>query len=100
MHTVTVCFLNFVIISVFCVLTVLFHIYNVARYYCIFFVEYLSEDGRERPKHARGLPHVCTPLYLIAVQVMVCIYIYIYIYVCVCVCVCTSLTAWNMDNFK
>ena len=82
------------VLSKFCIhfnilcLTVLLYIYDMTRHYCIVFFEYLSEDGRERPKHVGGIPHVCTPLYLIAVQVLVYIYIYIYMCVCVCVCVC------------
>jgi len=68
MYIVTPCFLNFVFILIFYVLTVLLHVSDMTRYYCIFFVEYLSEDGRERPKRVGGLPHVCTPLYLIAVH--------------------------------
>jgi len=82
--------LNFIFILIYFVLTVLLHIYDMTRYYCIFFVEYPSEDGREKPKRVGGLPHVCTPLYLIAVQVCVCVYIYIY----------TSRTAWNVDNLN
>jgi hypothetical protein len=39
-----------------------------------FFVEYLPEDGRKRPKLIGGLPHVCTSMYLIIVQLLVYIY--------------------------
>jgi hypothetical protein len=38
----------------------------------IFFsVEYLPEEGRKRPKHVGGLPHVCISLYHIIVQLLV-----------------------------
>ena len=71
MYIVTPCFINFVFILIFFVLTVLLHLYDMTRYYCIFFVEYLSEDGRERPKHVGVLPHVCTPFYLIVVHIYI-----------------------------
>jgi hypothetical protein len=34
----------------------------------LFFVECLPKDGRKRPKHVAGLPHVCILLYLIILQ--------------------------------
>ena len=36
----------------------------------ICFNEYLPEDGRKRPRHIGGLPHVCILLYLIIVQLL------------------------------
>jgi len=34
----------------------------------LFFIEYLPEDDRKRPKHVGRLPHVCISLFLIIVQ--------------------------------
>ena len=48
-----------------------------------FFVEYLLEDDRKRPKYVGRLPNVCLSLYLIIVQAFV-----------------TCLIARNVDNFK
>jgi len=39
-------------------LTLLLRIYVITGHYSIFYVEYLPEDGRKRPKHVWGLPHV------------------------------------------
>jgi hypothetical protein len=33
----------------------------------VFFVEYIPEDGRKRPKHVEGLPYACVLSYLIMV---------------------------------
>jgi len=41
------------------ILTVLLNIYFITNLYCIFFfLEFLPEDGRRRPIHVGGLPHV------------------------------------------
>jgi hypothetical protein len=49
----------------------LLQIPDITDHYCIFFVEYLPEDGRRRPKHVGRLPHASTLLYLIRVQLLV-----------------------------
>jgi hypothetical protein len=49
----------------------------MTKYYCIFVVEYLTEDGRERPKHVCGLPR----LYVIVSNCSAGAGIYIYIYI-------------------
>jgi hypothetical protein len=61
--------------SVLCFLTI-----NV-----FFFVEYLPEDVRKRPKHVGGLPHL---------------YHFIQLVCKFCVYVVTYLTARNIGNFK
>jgi hypothetical protein len=40
------------------------------RIHNLFFVEWFPEDGRKRPKHVEGLPHLCTLLYLIMLQLL------------------------------
>jgi hypothetical protein len=59
-----------IIIIIIIILTLLLHIYDITSYYCIFLVEYLPDDGRKRPKHVEGLPHVCILPYLIIVQLL------------------------------
>ena len=50
-----------------------------------FFVEYLPEDGQERPNHVGCLPHYLGRVVTVSnYSAVVCIYIY---RVCVCVCV-------------
>ena len=55
-----------------CVFTLPLHIHDINSHYCIFFVEYLHEDGRKRLKQVVGLPHVCMSLNLIVVQFLEC----------------------------
>jgi hypothetical protein len=43
----------------------------MSSHYCIFFVEYRSEDDRVRPKHLGGLTPACILLYVITVQLFV-----------------------------
>jgi hypothetical protein len=52
-------FIIIIIIIIIIILTLLLHIYDTTSSYCIFLVENLPDDGRKRPKHVEGLPHVC-----------------------------------------
>jgi len=39
--------------------------------YLFFFVEYLPENGQQKPKHAEGWLHVCISLYQVTVLLLV-----------------------------
>jgi len=61
---------------------------NIKKIIVMFsFVEYFPEDGRKKPKHVGGLPHVC-------IYIILCNWVQLLEYIFICH------TARNMEMFK
>jgi len=46
-----------------CILALLLYMHAINSHYFIFILWYLPEDNRRKPKHVRGLQHICVSKY-------------------------------------